>query len=112
MRANRTWLIIGGVTFLILCILPQVITARYAMHLFNLAGIFAILTLGLGIGVTTATFSCADALLWKPIPLPDMETLAMIGTRYGNDPDDFESSTPADVEDLRKQAVTLNGLAN
>ena len=47
MRANRTWLIIGGVTLLVLCTLPQVITARYVMHLFNLAGIFAILTVGL-----------------------------------------------------------------
>jgi putative ABC transport system permease protein len=39
----------------------------------------AVLTLALGIGATTATFSCADALLWKPVPLPHLDTLVMVG---------------------------------
>ncbi len=65
MRAHRTWLIITGVTFLILCILPQVITARYTMHLFNLAGIFAILTLGLNfLWGWTGLLSLATAGFW------------------------------------------------
>jgi branched-chain amino acid transport system permease protein len=65
MRANRTWLIIGGVTLLVLCALPQVITARYAMHLFNLAGIFAILTLGLNfLWGWTGLLSLATAGFW------------------------------------------------
>ena len=78
----------------------------------------AILTLALGIGATTATFSCADALLWKPIPLPHLESLVMVGQR-ADDPDDFNSATPADIDDLRRQSTTLsavaswqNGLAN
>src|ERR1700679_909010 len=71
----------------------------------------AIVTLALGIGATTAIFSCADALLWKPVPLPHLETLAMIGQR-GDDPGDFENATPADVDDLHKQSNTLAGLAS
>jgi len=65
MRANRTWLTIGGVILLILCLLPQMITARYAMHLFNLAGIFAILTLGLNfLWGWTGLLSMATAAFW------------------------------------------------
>ena len=71
----------------------------------------AIVTLMLGIGNTTATFSCADALLWKPIPLPDLDHLAMIGQR-GDNPGDFNSATPADIEDLRRQNTTLGPLAS
>src|SRR5580698_6634108 len=71
----------------------------------------AIVTLALGIGATTATFSCADALLWKPIPLPSLDSLVMIGQR-AEDPGDFNSATPADIDDLRQQSTTLTGLAS
>jgi putative ABC transport system permease protein len=71
----------------------------------------AILTLALGIGVTTATFSCADALLWKPVPLPHLESLVMVGQRT-DDPGDFNSATPADIDDLGHQSTTLAGLAS
>src|SRR5580658_9251377 len=70
----------------------------------------AVITLALGIGATTATFSCADAMLWKPIPLPDLDSLVMIGQRM-EDPDDFNSATPADIDDLRQQSSTLASLA-
>jgi hypothetical protein len=65
----------------------------------------AILTLALGIGATTATFSCADALLWKPVPLPHLESLVMVGQR-ADDPDDFNSTTPARG---RVEAVSQDG---
>ena len=71
----------------------------------------AIVTLALGIGATSATFSCADALLWKPIPLPDLDTLVMIGQRADN-PGDFNSATPADIDDLRQQSATLGPIAS
>ena len=70
----------------------------------------AILTLALGIGATTATFSCADALLWKPIPLPGLDSLVMIGQRV--DPGSFNSATPPDIADLREQSTTLGGMAS
>ena len=44
-----------------------------------------VLTLALGIGATTAVFSVCDSLLWKPIPLPDLDSLAMVvGADPGN----------------------------
>ena len=71
----------------------------------------AIVTLMLGIGNTTATFSCADALLWKPIPLPDLDHLVMIGQR-GDNPGDFNSATPADIDDFRRQNTSLGPIAS
>ena len=71
----------------------------------------AIVTLALGIGATTATFSCADALLWKPVPLPHLESLVIVGQRM-DDPNDFNSATPADIDDLRQQSTTLGSLAS
>ncbi|MEI9974419.1 MAG: hypothetical protein WDO73_21670 [Ignavibacteriota bacterium] len=59
----------------------------------------------------TATFSCADALLWKPIPLPDLDSLVMVGQRM-DDPRDFNSATPADIDDLRRQTTTLGPIAS
>ena len=71
----------------------------------------AIITLALGIGSTTAVYSCADALLWKPIPLPHLETMVMLGQR-ADDPNDFNSATPADMDDIRRQSATLESLAS
>src|SRR5579872_7469075 len=73
--------------------------------------IASILTLGLGIGATTATFSSADALLWKPVPLPDLDSLVMIGQGSTNSADDFNSDTPADIDDLQRQTTTLGPIA-
>jgi putative ABC transport system permease protein len=71
----------------------------------------AILTLALGIGATTAVFSVCDALLWSPISLPHLETLAIVGQRTGDDPDDFDSATPADLEDVRRSHTAFGSLA-
>ena len=46
------------------------------------------ITLALGIGATTAIFSVCDAMLWKPIPLPDMGRLAVVFNAVPNDPID------------------------
>jgi putative ABC transport system permease protein len=62
----------------------------------------AVLTLGLGIGATTAVFSVCDSLLWKPIPLPDLDRLAMVvGADPGN-PGDWNSIAPADAADIQR----------
>ena len=71
----------------------------------------AIVTLALGIGATTATFSCADALLWKPIPLPNLDSLIIIGQHTDN-PGDMNYTTPADIDDLRQQSTMLASVAS
>jgi putative ABC transport system permease protein len=71
----------------------------------------AVVTLALGIGVTTATYSVCDAMLWKPVPLPHLDRLAMVFERVPNDPNDWEALTPADFEDIQRGNRTFESLA-
>ncbi len=79
----------------------------------------SIITLALGIGATTAIFSVCDAMLWKPVPLPEIDRLAMVLNADPNDPNDWDPLTFADLEDLRAQTKSFRditwwgyGLAN
>src|ERR1700759_3075841 len=49
----------------------------------------AIVTMALGIGATTAIFSVCDAMMWKPVPIPHLETLATVLERHPDDPHDY-----------------------
>jgi len=79
----------------------------------------AALTMALGIGVTTAIFSTCDAMLWRPQPLPHMNTLVVVAERDPSDPNGWNSSAPADMDEIRRGSASLerlttwqNGLAN
>ncbi len=74
--------------------------------------ITAVLTLALGIGATSAIFSVTDALLWKPVSLPHMETLVMVLQRESGSPGDWNSLTPADLEDIRRDGTSLADIAH
>jgi putative ABC transport system permease protein len=74
--------------------------------------ITAILTMALGIGVTTAIFSVCDALLWKPVPLPHLESLVTVLQADQDDLNHWDSATPADIEDIRRENTTLASLAS
>ncbi|MGO9256392.1 MAG: ABC transporter permease [Bryobacteraceae bacterium] len=69
------------------------------------------LTLGLGIGATTAIFSMFDAVLWRPIPLPHLEQLAIV-LQQGPDPHFPVSAAPADVADIARAQTSLTSLAS
>jgi branched-chain amino acid transport system permease protein len=57
--------LIGCAALFILCVVPLIVTTRYIMHLFNLAVIFAILTLGLNfLWGWTGLISFATAGFW------------------------------------------------
>ena len=71
----------------------------------------AIITMALGIGATTATFSVADAMLWKPIPLPRLDTLVMVIGRVPGQPKDYTDLTPADADDIRAQSASFDRIA-
>jgi putative ABC transport system permease protein len=72
----------------------------------------AILTIGLGIGATTAIYSVCDALLWKPAPLPSLDTLAMVVERgTGGNLNDWNSVAPADLADIQRENVHFAKLA-
>ena len=71
----------------------------------------AVLTLALGIGATTAVFSLCDAMLWKPVPLPHLESLAMVLQRVPDAPNEWNSLTAADLEDVRRDSTAFQSLA-
>src|SRR6476619_5893619 len=70
----------------------------------------AVITIGLGIGACTAIFSCCDALLWKPVPLPNLDRMATVVE--GDDGGNWNDMTPADVDDLRHQASTFEAMGH
>ena len=71
----------------------------------------AIATLALGIGATTANFSVCDAMLWKPLPLPNLSRLAVVLQRIPGNPNEWESIAPADFADIRQQQSVFESVA-
>src|SRR5450432_3202133 len=71
----------------------------------------AVITLGLGIGATTAIFSVSDAMLWKPIPLPHIESLVVVAQRIPNEANYYDSMTAPDLDDIRRSSTALENIA-
>jgi len=71
----------------------------------------AIATLALGIGATTANFSVCDAMLWKPLPVPNLSRLAMVLQRIPGNPNEWEWIAPADFADIRRQQSVFESVA-
>jgi putative ABC transport system permease protein len=71
----------------------------------------AVVTMALGIGATTATFSICDAMLWKPLPLPHLDQLVMVMQRLPDDPNDWVANTPADAQDIHRENTSFQGMA-
>src|SRR5882672_770772 len=67
-------------------------------------------TLALGIGATTAIFSVCDAMLWKPVPLPHLDRLAIVAQADPGDPNNFSYDTPGDLADVRRESSSLEKL--
>jgi putative ABC transport system permease protein len=74
-----------------------------------LFAIVVILTLGLGIGATSAIFSVIDAVLLKPLPYKDPGRLAMIWSRWSN----FDKTwiSPAEYFDYQRQSTLFADVA-
>ncbi len=70
--------------------------------------VIAALTLALGIGATTAIFSVADALLWKPIPLPQLDRLTMVFEKNQKRSDDWNTVSPANYLDWKSQSTVFD----
>jgi len=69
----------------------------------------AILTLALGLGANTAIFSIVNALLIKPLPLPDSERLLSVNGLDAKGRQQYLSFP--DFEDLQKQATLFDGFS-
>jgi len=70
--------------------------------------VVAVLTLALGIGANAAIFSVVNALLIRPLPLPDSDRLVFV-TGVDKDGRQQYLSLP-DFEDVRRQARLVEGL--
>jgi predicted permease len=69
----------------------------------------AILSLGLGIGVNTAMFSLVDAVLLRPLPVSDPETLVDIFTS-STDGDEYATTGYPDFLDLKAQNAVFSDM--
>jgi len=86
---------------------------RHSVHGFGRDRAFhavIVLTLGLGIGAIATTFSVVYGLVLDPFPFPEADRIVGIGTAYprlGSGLGFFENLSPAEYEDIRDNATTL-----
>jgi len=86
---------------------------RYALrgmraHLsFSIA---AILTLALGIGVTTAMFGVVNGIVLRPLPFPNADRLITICTQYPGSTADWCSVSPPNVADIAARSRTIEAI--
>ena len=74
--------------------------------------IAALLTLGLGIGATTAIFSVVQSVLLRPLPYDGIERLTIFGQGDINgEPDEISSISVANFVDLRDQSSSFESMA-
>jgi predicted permease len=86
---------------------------RYAARQLSRAPGFTttvVLTLALGIGATTAIFSCVYGLLLKSLPFPDEHSLVAISTVNANVEGGIEATYP-DYLDWRNQQTSFSQVA-
>jgi predicted permease len=86
---------------------------RYALRALLRRPLFSsviAITLGLGIGANTVILSAVNGMILRPFPFPEPDRVVGVGTAYprnGQDLGFFENASPAEFEDVRAQATSL-----
>jgi putative ABC transport system permease protein len=72
----------------------------------------AILTLALGIGANTATFSVASVFLWRPVSFPGLDRVVMVMSLFpGQSPLMHNEVAPADYVDWSRRSHSFEPMA-
>ncbi|MBY0504052.1 MAG: ADOP family duplicated permease [Bryobacteraceae bacterium] len=70
-----------------------------------------VLTLALGIGLSTTVFSVVDGVLLRPLRFPDADRLVSVGTRFVKEGRDHPRLTGGDWLDIEKSTTSLEAWA-
>ena len=70
----------------------------------------AVLTLAIGIGLTTAMFSVIDGIVLRPLPFPNADRLVTICTRSSSSAPDWCSISPPNVADIAARSRTIEDI--
>ena len=86
---------------------------RHALRLIGRApgfAVIAVISIAFGTGANIAIFSTADALLLRPLPVPDWSRLVTVGTTKRREASLFNVSSYPDYVDVRDRARSFTGL--
>jgi predicted permease len=72
--------------------------------------LIAVISIAFGTGANIAIFSVADAMLLRPLPVPDWSGLVTVGTTKRREVSLFNVSSYADYVDVRDRARSYTGL--
>jgi len=72
-----------------------------------IVSVIAVLSLALGISLNVTNFSLMNSWLFRPLPYPDGGRLVMVYENNRNDPDPFDSVSPANFFDWKERSQTL-----
>jgi putative ABC transport system permease protein len=87
---------------------------RYAIRQLRRSPGFAVsatITLALGIGATTAVYSLLAAMLWRPVPLPDPNSLVFVFEAKPGQGMGYTYAPAGDLGDIRRDSAILDNLA-
>jgi putative ABC transport system permease protein len=87
---------------------------RFGWHTLLRSRSFSVVTLlilALGIGLNTAMFSVAHAVLWRSLPYPDPDRLVMVGEVDAHDANNYWGASYPNLQDWRSRATSFERLA-